>query len=87
MEKIVISPNRERQKPTYIVDAFNARLFDLETACLYTARGRTKAKAWLASIGAVRRFGNSVRYDRLVIDNFLDQLDDRTDGDAIVGTV
>ena len=38
----------------------------------YTGLGTTNFKKWADEIGAVRRFGRSVRYDRVIIDKILD---------------
>lgn len=49
------------------------RLFNLEELRAYTGMGETKAKQYAEEIGAVRRFGKSVRYDRETIDADLDK--------------
>lgn len=46
-------------------------LTELEAAH-YIGLGRTAARSWLRQIGAVRRFGRAVRYDRFTIDQALD---------------
>ena len=55
-------------------ESYEVRLFDIEQAIAYTGRGRTNFKKWAAQIGATRRFGRSVRYDRKVIDAALDAM-------------
>ena len=50
------------------------RMFDVEQGSAYTGRGKTAFKAWANQIGATRRFGRSVRYDRRVIDAALDAM-------------
>lgn len=54
---------------------FNVRLFDIETAAEYLSMGRTRARAWLVSVGALRKFGSRSLYDRKVIDRALDALE------------
>ena len=49
------------------------RLFNLGELRAYTGMGETKAKQFAEEIGAVRRFGRSVRYDRATIDAALDK--------------
>lgn len=55
---------------------YSGRLFDLQTAADYIGLGRTRAREWLTSIGAVRKFGSRVLFDRTVIDSALDALGD-----------
>lgn len=54
---------------------FESRLFDLPTAAAYISMGDTRAREWLARIGARRKFGAAVRYDRRVIDEALDAME------------
>ena len=53
-------------------DSDDARLLTLDGGCAYTSLGRTYFREWATEIGAVRRFGRSVRYDRNVIDAAID---------------
>lgn len=57
------------------------RLFTVDQACTYVGRGKTMFKAWAKEIGAERRFGKTVRYDRLVIDQALDAMGDGSQAD------
>ena len=50
----------------------DTRLFDVTQGCSYTQLGRSTFVKWCESIGAVRRFGSLVRYDKKVIDAALD---------------
>ncbi len=54
---------------------FEGRLFDLSTAAAYISLGETRAREWLTKIGAKRKFGAAVRYDRNVIDRALDAME------------
>lgn len=62
---------RERKRD----EAFEGkRLLNIEEACRYVSMGRNNTRAWCEEIGALRRFGKSVRFDRAVIDGALDAL-------------
>lgn len=50
------------------------RLLNTEEACRYVGMGRTKTRSWCEEIGAVKKFGARVVYDRVVIDRVLDQM-------------
>lgn len=50
------------------------RLLTIDEACGYIGRGRNSSRAWLDEIGATRKFGKSVRFDRRVIDAALDSM-------------
>ena len=51
------------------------RMFTVEQGCAYTGRGRTSFKEWCKEIGATRKFGSMIRFDRKVIDAALDALE------------
>ena len=51
------------------------RMLTSDEACAYIGRGKNTARKWLDEIGATRKFGKSVRFDRVVIDNYLDSLE------------
>ena len=54
---------------------FSSRLMTLEQTCKYLNRGRTRTRAFCDEIGATVILGKRcVRYDRLVIDAYLDNL-------------
>lgn len=61
-------------------DRFMVRLFDIDTACEYLSMGKTRCREWLISIGAVRKFGGRVLYDRNVIDDALDKMEAPEEG-------
>lgn len=50
------------------------RLLTPDQAQEYTGMGRTAFRKWADSIGATRKFGSSVRFDKTVIDRALDQM-------------
>ena len=50
------------------------RLLTLEGLCGYISRGRNSARAWADEIGATIKFGKAVRFDRLIVDKALDNL-------------
>ena len=52
------------------------RMFDVYEGAQYTGMGVNSFKKWSESIGAVRRFGRSVRFDCRVIDGALDNMGD-----------
>jgi len=55
-------------------DIEQTRLFDIGQLCLYIGMGKNNARKLAEDANAVRRFGKSVRYDRRVIDDYLDTL-------------
>ena len=55
-------------------DSFEARLMSREQGASYTGLGRTRFTDWARSIGAERRFGRRVLFDRQVIDAALDKM-------------
>ena len=55
-----------------LLDFGERRLFTTKEAAAYCGMGRANARKWFEEIGAVRRFGRSVRIDRVVIDRTLD---------------
>lgn len=55
------------------------RLLDVREGAMYTNMGMHSFRQWCESIGAVRRFGKSVRFDRHVIDNALDEMGAKTE--------
>lgn len=52
------------------------RLFNIEQGSTYAGMGKTAFREWADQIGAIRRFGRTVRYDRRVIDRALDAMQD-----------
>lgn len=52
----------------------DTRMMNLQQGCIYTGMGRTTFTKWCNEIGAVRRFGSLVRYDKVVIDRALNSM-------------
>ena len=52
----------------------DARMLTSEQAQVYTGMGRTICRKWCDEIGATRKFGAMVRFDKTVIDKAMDQL-------------
>lgn len=50
------------------------RLFDTKELAGYLSCGRQKARAFADKCGATRRIGNSVLFDRVVIDRAIDEM-------------
>lgn len=50
------------------------RMLSIEEAAFYSGMGKTKCRAWLQEIGAVRKYGSRVLCDRKVIDLALDTM-------------
>ena len=50
------------------------RMLNIEEAAGYVGIGQSKARAWLVDIGAKRKFGGRVLYDKVVIDDVLNRL-------------
>ena len=51
------------------------RMLTIDQACTYTGMGKTTCRKWCEEIGAVRRFGSMVRYDKMIIDQVFEQMD------------
>ena len=60
----------------HISNTGEIRLFNIDQAAMYAGLGKTAFREWADQIGAVRRFGRTVRYDRRVIDRALDAMQD-----------
>lgn len=52
------------------------RMMDVQQLCAYLQMGRTAAVAFAEGCGALCRFGRTVRFDRIRIDQALDALMD-----------
>lgn len=63
-----------------ILDLNERRLLTIKEAAAYCGMGRANARKWFDDIGAVRRFGRSVRIDRVVVDRALDRAIDSGEG-------
>lgn len=48
------------------------RMFSIDEGVTYTGLGRSTFRKWTQEIGAVRKIGSRVLYDRAVIDSALD---------------
>lgn len=60
----------DRMKPEHAFDS--KRLLDIEELCFYIGVAKSKARAWGKEIGAERRIGTRVLYDRVAIDAAID---------------
>lgn len=50
------------------------RLLNIKEVCTYIGIGQTQARKVMQKIGAVRRFGRRILYDKIVIDTYLDSM-------------
>ena len=50
------------------------RLLNIKEVCTYIGIGQTQARKTMQEIGAVRRFGRRILYDKIVIDAYLDSM-------------
>lgn len=50
------------------------RLLNINEVCTYIGIGQTQARKIMQEIGAVRRFGRRILYDKIVIDTYLDSM-------------
>ncbi len=48
------------------------RMFSIDEGVIYTGLGRSTFRKWAEEIGAVRKIGTRVLFDRAVIDSALD---------------
>lgn len=76
------APRKTQTQSISQTGRFEGRLFDLPTAAAYISLGETRAREWLTRIGAKRKFGTAVRYDRNVIDRALDAMQSENSGDV-----
>ena len=53
----------------------NTRMMNLQQGCIYAGMGRTTFTKWCNEIGATRRFGSLIRFDKVVIDRALDSME------------
>lgn len=51
------------------------RLLNIKEVCTYIGIGQTQARKTMQAIGAVRRFGRRILYDKIVIDTYLDNME------------
>ena len=52
----------------------NTRMLAADQAEQYVGMGRTSFRAWADKIGATRKFGRRVMFDKVVIDRALDAM-------------
>lgn len=50
------------------------RLLNIKGVCSYIGIGQTYARKYMEEIGAIRRFGRRVLYDKKVIDNAISNM-------------
>lgn len=50
------------------------RLLNIEEVCIYTGLGQTNARRYMETIGATRRFGKRVLFDKHVIDKAISNM-------------
>ena len=50
------------------------RLLNAKEICIYTGLGRDRAREFMEEIGATRKFGRRVLFDKTVIDAALDKM-------------
>ncbi len=55
------------------ISIMDKRLLNISELTQYCGIGRNTARDWGKAIGAERRFGKRVLYDRVIIDRALDQ--------------
>lgn len=60
----------DRMKPENAFDS--KRLLDIDELCFYIGVARNAARAWGRAIGAERRIGARVLYDRVAVDAAID---------------
>lgn len=55
-------------------DTQNIRLLSADEGAAYMGIGKTAFRAYAVKIGAVRRFGRRVLYDKRVLDSAIDEM-------------
>ena len=50
------------------------RLLNIKEVCSYIGVGQTRARCYMEEIGATRRFGRRVLFDKKVIDNAINNM-------------
>ena len=64
-----------RSRTTVASPQTEPRLLDMAGLCAYLALGRNKSIEFAKEVGAMRRIGRRVLYDKTVIDRALDGMD------------
>lgn len=62
------------RKQNLIGEINEKRLLNIKEVCAYIGMGQTRAREYMDKIGATRKFGGRVLYDKVVIDKYLDSL-------------
>lgn len=62
------------KKQNVIGELKDKRLFNIKEVCIYTGKGQVTARKYMDEIGATRKFGRRVLFDKTVIDAALDAL-------------
>lgn len=62
------------RKQNLIGEINEKRLLNIKEVCAYIGMGQTRAREYMDKIGATRKFGGRVLYDKIVIDKYLDSL-------------
>lgn len=65
-----------RKQITEVQNIAVKRLLSAEEVAIYTGLGRNTARKFCEEIGAVKRFGRRVLFDKKIIDQVLDQMTD-----------
>lgn len=60
-------------------DFVPVRMMTTEQACKYTGMGKTKLRVWGKEIGAARKFGKALRFDKEVIDDYYRKMREETE--------
>lgn len=69
------STRKRKPRTAPIRGDFTSRMLTIEQTCQYINRGKTRTRQFCDSIGATVKMGERcVRYDRFVIDAYLDKL-------------
>ena len=63
-----------RKKADTVLSISDRRLLNIDEAAAYVGQGRNSARQFFEEIGAIRRFGRRVLFDKKVIDAALDQM-------------
>ena len=50
------------------------RLLNIKEVCVYIGQGQNRAREYMDKIGATRRFGSRVLFDKQIIDKTLDTI-------------
>lgn len=58
-----------------VEEVANMRMLGIEEAAAYIGMGRNATRAWMDRIGATRKIGRRVLFDKNIVDRALDQLE------------